>query len=356
MKFHVIGLAHTRVVKGQFESCAFTQKVRKFGKMMSARGHEVVVYAPEGSVIEGVTVVSCLTEIDRKTIVGDKHYTTASWEHPLGMKFLGNVIGELASRAAAGDFVCLIGGRSHELIAKAFDDKNRVVEFGIGYGGSFAKYRVFESSSWMHLTYGAEGGRSPNDAKASWWDDVVPNYFEIEDFPEGSAEGNYIGFMGRLNPDKGIYIASQVAQELGMPFKYAGPENGFERPKYGEYVRELDAQARAQFLGSATVVLCPSTYIEPFCGVAVEAQLCGTPVVATDWGAFRENIALGRTGYRARTFSEFVGMTKLAMELDRRACRQWGMQFGLEPIGLRYESYFGRLLALDSQDGWYLKG
>lgn len=360
MRFHVVGLAHTRVMEGEFESCAFTQKVLKFGKMMTGRGHEVVVYSAErgrndDQSNDQVEYVNCLSEEDRKEIVGNAHYTRADWSHPLVFKFMGNVITSILDRIAPGDFVCLIGGISQKLISDVFVGKNEVVEFGIGYGGSFARNRVFESSSWMHLTYGAEGGRSPNDAKASWRDDVIPNYFELEKLPfcESPERPEYAAFMGRLNPDKGLYVAEAVAKDLGLPFRFAGPLNGHTMPSYGDYVGELSGTAKAEFLGRASVILCPSTYIEPFCGVAVEAQLCGTPVVSTDWGAFRENIAFGRTGFRARTNEEFKGFVRMAMKLSRAACREWALQFTLEPVGQRYENYFNRLNVLGREKGWY---
>ena len=89
----------------------------------------------------------------------------------------------------------------------------------------------------------------------------------------------------------------------------------------------------------------PTIYLEP-CGlVALESQLCGTPVITTAWGGFIENIQQGQTGFCCRTFNEFADAAKNVPYLDRdyikkQAQKQWDRN----TVKYLYDSYFKSLL------------
>ena len=131
-------------------------------------------------------------------------------------------------------------------------------------------------------------------------------------------------------------------------------------PDYGEYVGVIGPEQRGELMSRATACFAPSYYIEPFGNVAVEAQGCGTPVLTTDWGAFTETVIDGVTGFRCRTFGEFVRAAEKAKsqnpyEIRRHAVRN----YTLEVIGEKYERYFERLSHLfngSELDGGFYEG
>jgi glycosyltransferase involved in cell wall biosynthesis len=349
MKFHVVSLPHTQTTKA-FSSCAFTEKVRKFCNMMSALGHEVILYAGEENEATVTELVTVISEEERVAFLNGEFYVNADFNPllPTWQKFNGKVVEEIKKRAGEQDFVCLIGGTSHKPIADALPAM-MCVEFGIGYGGTFSPYRVFESYAWMHTVYGSSNP-NPNALDGNWFDTVIPNYFEVEDFPFQEEKEDYYLYIGRLTDRKGFQIAADVCERLGKRLILAGPG---EPPTYGEYVGVVGPEKRAELMGGARAVFVPTQYIEPFGSVAVEAMLCGTPIITTDWGAFTETNIYGVTGFRCRTFKEFLEAVGMVEDLDKKQIRDIAVsRYSLETVGRMYETYFTRLLTLWG-DGWY---
>jgi glycosyltransferase involved in cell wall biosynthesis len=342
MRFHVASLPHTSTTR-EFSWCAYTEKVRKFATMMTRRGHTVYLYD------SGVTDAECEESVAVVKPPADASVTEPEWTEQYWAPMNHRAIAAIAERIERRDFICIIGGNCQQVIAQAFPN-HMSVEFGIGYEGTFSPYRVFESYAWMHTVYGAQQGALGSNGK--FYDEVIPNYFEVEQFPSGIG-GNYLLYVGRLIKRKGVEIAVETAKRTGMKLILAGQGDS---PPHGEHVGVVGPERRAELMGGARALLCPTIYVEPFGGVAVEAQMCGTPVITTDWGAFTETVEQGVSGFRCRTMEQFTAAARAAGDLDREFIRARAIDlYSTGVIARQYEEYFTRLLGL-FEDGFLAYG
>lgn len=338
MRFHLPALPGQPTTVSN-SCCAYTQKVRKFAKMMMERDHEVYLYGGNNNDAPCTEYIECYTA--EAPIPFEDHI----WK---SQNIL--VAQEINRRLSKekDEFLCLIAGRCQFALAQMVP--LLPVEFGIGYSAPFSPYRVFESYAWMHTVYGA-AVHDASTADGRFFDVVIPNYFDIEEFPYSREKDDYFLFVGRLIERKGINIASQAAEKAGVRLLIAG--EGDFRPNYGEFLGKTEPNERGELMSKARALLVPTTYIEPFGGVHVEAMLCGTPVITTDWGAFTETFTHGKQGYRCRTLGEFIwaidNLNSLDLPSDIREYAQ--KNFSLEAIAPKYEAYFEQLLTL-YQEGW----
>jgi glycosyltransferase involved in cell wall biosynthesis len=165
-------------------------------------------------------------------------------------------------------------------------------------------------------------------------------------------------FMGRLNDDKGVAIAIDVARRVGRRIAIVGqgdPARFLKENPHVRYLPPVDVEGRRQLMAEAAALICPTQYVEPLGNVALEAQASGTPVICTDWGGFTETVLHGVTGYRCRTMEQFEWAARNIDRIDPAACRQWALDnFSTERIGPMFEEYYLMLLDLDG-DGWYAR-
>ena len=349
-RFHVVGLPHTQVTL-DYTSCAFTERVRKFCVMMKdVLGHKVYLYAGEQTDAPCDELITCISEEDRRQAVGDQHFVHASFDASLDhwKRFNWRAAGAIKARAEPHDFVCVIGGNCHKPIA---DDLPHMmtVEFSIGYGGTFSPYRVWESYAWMHTCLGAQAG-NPNATDGRFFDAVIPGSFDPADFPFRAEKDDYYFYIGRLTERKGFKIAADVCRRIGKRLLIAGQGDA---PEYGEYLGVVGPEERGQILAGAKAIFVPTIYIEPFGNVAVEAQLCGTPVITVPWGAMTETVENGKTGYHCHTLQDFMDASDNVDGLDPHYIHDRAVaKYSYEVIAQKYQRHFERLSTLWG-DGWY---
>ncbi len=350
--FHVVSLPHTQTT-AEYTHCAYTQKVRKFCNMMTDLGHEVILYASEENEARVSELVTAITKEKQREIFGSSDHTkdffNITWgiHDPGWVEMNTNTIRAMAERIKPRDFICVIGGLCQKIIADAFPN-NMTVEYGIGYTGTFAKYRVFESYAHMHWVHGFQ-----NNDNGDFYETVIPNYYDTDEFPFAESPDDYYLFIGRLIDRKGWRIAQEVCQKLGKRLILAGQG---EFSGYGEHVGVVGVEKRGELMSKAKAVFVPTTYMEPFGGVHAEALLCGTPVITTNFGVFTETVTNGQNGYRCDVFQDFVKATESVEAFSttkRKKIRKSAQQrFSTRTVAKQYDTYFNRLYDLWG-DGWY---
>lgn len=287
--FHLLGLAHIPTSK-EVSACAYTQKIINLIKMLTELGHEVILYCTEGSKVPGVEMVTVGSKETRRKVYGDYDWGREFFKHDpkdeVHLEFNANAIIEINKRKSEHDFLLCPMGNYDQPIAEGV--KLMTVESGIGYTGVFCDKRVFESYAWMHYVYGLAKVQD-----GQWYDAVIPNAYDIKDFPYTYAMPNnksdYYLYIGRLIQRKGLQIAIEVTQEIGATLLVAGQGslddvegNDLSAYKHVSHVGTVNAEERFAIMRNAKAVFVPTCYVGPFEGVAVEAQLSGTPVITTD--------------------------------------------------------------------------
>lgn len=136
---------------------------------------------------------------------------------------------------------------------------------------------------------------------------VVPYFPTMPAKPgSGHVARRRVVFAGRIVPSKGVDVLIRAAREVDAEFVICGEGARLEEmrelaPRLGVQERIcfkgwLDADGLAEELASASVVVMPSLWPEPFGLVGIEALACGRPVVASSTGGIVEWLQDGVCG------------------------------------------------------------
>ncbi|HEU5433516.1 MAG TPA: glycosyltransferase family 4 protein [Thermomicrobiales bacterium] len=162
---------------------------------------------------------------------------------------------------------------------------------------------------------------------------VAPNGIDLAAFPVVREKADYLLFLGRIDPKKGVHLAIEAARALDAPLLIAAahptPDNRayFEtqvRPGLGgkiEYIGHVGTAEKIRLLGRARCVLMPQQWEEPFGLVAAEALASGTPVVAMRRGALPEIVPDGVAGYLVDGVAEMIDAVSRVGAIRPDDCR-----------------------------------
>jgi glycosyltransferase involved in cell wall biosynthesis len=179
-----------------------------------------------------------------------------------------------------------------------------------------------------------------------------------------SEPGEYLAFLGRISPEKGLDRAIEISRLAGLPLRVAAKVDRADRDYYEKVIRPLLRQPHVEFLGEiggpdkdrflgeARALLFPVEWPEPFGLVMIEALACGTPVIAFPRGSVPEIMADRRTGFVCGSDEEAVEAVAQLPGLPREECRQvFEERFTARRMAEDYLRIYERILTGEVPDG-----
>lgn len=175
-------------------------------------------------------------------------------------------------------------------------------------------------------------------------------------------DGDYLVFVGRITPEKGVEEAIEIAYRAGVPLRIAAKieprphslaldrayideiKEHFGSPLV-QYVGEVGDAEKQELLGNALALVFPIQWNEPFGLAMIEAMAHGTPVIAFRRGSVPEVVDDGETGFVVTDTEEAVSAVPRAARLDRRRIRAvFEKRFSAERMARDYLAIYEQLI------------
>ena len=318
--------------------------VHALAEGLSARGHEVTLFAPEGST-SAAEVVSPLQPAGAEQI-GDawadayQALTAIRWRDSFDVIHDHTIVGPaLAAVLPPGPPVV------HTV-------------HGAWTAQTERYYRlVHERVALVAISDAQRRANATLEFAAT-----IPNGIDLGAYPadDGQQRDDYLVYIGRAANDKAPDDAIRLARLAGRPLKLvckqAEPDeveywDEFVRPLLGddiEVIVEVNHDEKLDLLLHGSAFVFPIRWEEPFGLVVIEAMACGMPVVARPGGAVADLVVEGETGFLDDDLERLAEALGRIGEISPAACRERvARNFSSEVMIERYEELFRRLAERD---------
>jgi len=191
---------------------------------------------------------------------------------------------------------------------------------------------------------------------------VIHHGLSPRKYPPSLKDEGYLVHIGRYCEEKGTHVALDVARRAGLPLHLGGRTHPQDHAFFQAHIAprmtqpgvrdhgEANHEQKIRLLSGARAIVCPLLWEEPFGLIAVEAMLCGTPVIGFARGAFPEIVDEGVTGFLVPP-GDVDALARLARspELDRfdraRCANRARDRFSTQVMATAYEAVYRRAVA-----------
>jgi len=323
MKIAIVGMLDTPITKNSLGGTEIW--TYHFAEKLVELGHDVKLYASEGSHFSGPVIESAKRsqiEIPGEILQVDKEKI---------IKYSVKQIKEVIKKQAQFDIIHISNCNFNFYLPyiKNFYRPVIITVHSYNFPGNEAG-KLFKKYPEPFYVFNAESFKKtwPEPKKYQ----AIYTGINVNKFIYKSKAQNYIFWMGRIHRDKGIEDAMKFAAKSAEELIFAGPIRNQEyfdlnvRPYLStniKYVGELDSKKKVKYYGNAKAFLITTKRDESFGLVAAEAMACGTPVLAYNRGALSEIIEDGMTGYVVEpdNVDQLVEKSKQINQINRRKCR-----------------------------------
>jgi glycosyltransferase involved in cell wall biosynthesis len=155
---------------------------------------------------------------------------------------------------------------------------------------------------------------------------VRPFSVEMPPGPPPSKHGEYVLFLGRLSPEKGVWqLVKALESQKDIPLRIAG--TGPEEKKLQKYIRRkklqhieltgfLEEKQKWDAIRNCAMLVAPSECYESFGMMVIEAFAAGKAVIVPDTGSLPDIVEHGVNGLCFRRADHNDLMTKIKMLYD----------------------------------------
>lgn len=320
-------------------------------------GHEVTFFGPDGTSVKTEIETCGMRPFFRNTQDFDSLVSTSDLftNYMFGIADAA-MARQMLERASRKEFDCVVFHHFESVLPLAklyptvpivcilhdeMDEKRRaMIELGASTNIYFISISENQRRDIPDLNYAA----------------TIYNGIDTEAFAYEQEPNNYLMFSGRITQIKGVKEAVQVARQSKNRLLIAGNLSPSDYGYFDEHVKPyLDDQVL--FLGMlgrdqlikyyqrAKALLAPVQWQEPFGLTLIEANSCGTPVIAFNRGAIPEVIVDGKTGYVVDNSAEMIMAIEKISKINRKDCRDHVINnFSRELMVKRYETVLQEII------------
>ena len=320
---------------------------------LAKKGHKVDFYAPKGSKIKVSKVIDSGLESLRQA-GGDRILKGPNVGNVESSKIFNlwdqYLIAQMFKQAERGKYDILHIHPVDRTLPLALSHSKIPVVYTLHdpiYPWRAKVFKMFSSPN-QHYVSISDAQRKP--APDLNYLATIYNGINMDLFPFSKNHDDYLLFIGRLHPEKGVAEAVEVARKAREKLLIIGPP---VKGKYWEkriapylggkikYLGYVPYKKLHQYYQKAKATLVPIRWEEPFGLVITESMACGTPVLAFRRGSVPEIVVNGKNGFIVNTVDQMVTAIKKIEQIDRKDCRAHVEEkFAIEHMVDRYEEEF----------------